>query len=275
MLNRIRQNFPLIPEIANADGVFGDDTAMAVRAFQRSFNLTQDGVVGRQTWNNITRIYTAVIRLSELEGEGERITVGQSPPDVVLRKGSSGNYVRELQFILNMVSAYYPSVPSVTIDGRFGAGTENAVREFQRTFGLTADGVVGPVTWNKLYSVYRSLASSGGGTVPPQIQPPIILPPPPELPTPPSPPTMPISPPYPNVLTRQGDRGDNVRTIQTLINRVADRVAEIPRLNVDGIFGPLTDTAVRAFQTVFGLTADGIVGPLTWDALVREASISE
>jgi peptidoglycan hydrolase-like protein with peptidoglycan-binding domain len=39
-------------------------------------------------------------------------------------------------------------------------------------------------------------------------------------------------------------------------------------LQIDGIFGPLTDAAVRSFQQALGLVVDGIVGPLTWQALI-------
>jgi hypothetical protein len=61
---------------------------------------------------------------------------------------------------------------------------------------------------------------------------------------------------------RQGDRGDAVRELQTLLDG----------LNADGIFGPLTNQAVRLFQREAGLTEDGIVGPRTWGALLAEDS---
>ena len=43
------------------------------------------------------------------------------------------------------------------MDGVYGPGTENAVREFQRTFALYPDGVVGPETWEMLYNVFRGI----------------------------------------------------------------------------------------------------------------------
>ena len=63
-------------------------------------------------------------------------------------------------------------------------------------------------------------------------------------------------------LVRQGDRDHPVRTLQDLLRERGYSIA------VDGIFGPLTDQAVRAFQQATNLGVDGIVGPLTWGALI-------
>ena len=94
-LNRISTNFPNIPKIYPTDGVFNADTERAVRAFQRQFNLTEDGLVGPATWYRIAFIYNNVKRLSELNSEGltlseisrqypERLTEGMSGPGVQL-----------------------------------------------------------------------------------------------------------------------------------------------------------------------------------------------
>ena len=66
---------------------------------------------------------------------------------------------------------------------------------------------------------------------------------------------------------RSGSRGDNVRVVQEYLNTLA-RAYPLPRVAVDGIYGPATENAVQAFQRLFGLTADGIVGPRTWERLV-------
>jgi peptidoglycan hydrolase-like protein with peptidoglycan-binding domain len=63
-------------------------------------------------------------------------------------------------------------------------------------------------------------------------------------------------------LTRQGDQQHPVETLQYLLRARGHSVT------VDGIFGPLTDAAVRAFQQEKHLLVDGIVGPQTWPALI-------
>lgn len=64
-LNRISQNYPLIPKSA-VDGVYGASTEEAVKVFQSVFNLPQTGVVDYATWYRISDIYVGVTRIAEL-----------------------------------------------------------------------------------------------------------------------------------------------------------------------------------------------------------------
>lgn len=61
-----------------------------------------------------------------------------------------------------------------------------------------------------------------------------------------------------------GSRGDNVRTIQEQLNKVAQVYSAIPRIAVDGVYGPRTAEAVRAFQRIFSLPVTGVVDFATW-----------
>lgn len=250
-LNRIRVNFPLIPRISNPNGVFGTDTQDAVRTFQRTFSLTADGIIGKETWNKISFIHTGVTRMAELDGEGERASIGKNPPNSILSMGSRGEDVLQLQFILNAISPYYSSVPTVIKDGVFDTVTKNGVIEFQKTFGLTPDGVVGAQTWNKLYSVYRGIYENA--------------PVPPAEVVPPS-----DAPVYPGTPLRVGSTGADVRLMQTYLNTIRIIYPNIHYTVVDGIFGPQTQAAVIAFQQEFVLTPDGIIGPVTWDKIVEQ-----
>jgi peptidoglycan hydrolase-like protein with peptidoglycan-binding domain len=73
------------------------------------------------------------------------------------------------------------------------------------------------------------------------------------------------------VQVQQGSDGDAVRGVQSQFQ--ARNLSGDPSkgLQVDGIFGPKTDAAVRGFQKAAGLVVDGIVGPLTWNALLNGA----
>ena len=73
---------------------------------------------------------------------------------------------------------------------------------------------------------------------------------------------------YPGSPLRQGDIGQNVSRIQIELNRISQNYPAIPKVEVDGVFGPATDAAVRAFQSIFSLTVDGIVGQATWYKLI-------
>lgn len=156
-LNRIRKNYPAIPAITDKSGSFGESTAAAVRSFQKIFGLTQDGIAGKSTWYKISSVYTAVTRLAELDSEGNTLGIGTIPPDSILRQGSRGADVITLQYLLNVIAEYYPSIPAPVQDGIFGSGTRSSVMAFQQRMGLNPDGTVGPLTWTALYDTYQGL----------------------------------------------------------------------------------------------------------------------
>ena len=159
-LKRIRQNYPAIPAITDVEGTFGDSTRAAVVKFQSIFGLSPDGIVGKATWYKISSLYTAVTRLAELNSEGTNLGIGTVPPAAVLRQGARGQDVITLQYLLDIISEYYPDIPAVTQDGIFGVGTKQSVTAFQRRMGLVADGIVGPATWNALYRTYQGIGQN-------------------------------------------------------------------------------------------------------------------
>lgn len=201
-LNRIRKNYPAIPAITDEPGVFGESTRAAVTRFQSIFNLASDGIVGKSTWYKISSLYTAVARLAELDSEGNTLGIGTVPPSSVLRQGSTGQDVITLQYLLDVISEYYPGIPGPSQDGIFGSGTKQAVTAFQQRMGLVADGIVGPSTWNSLYEVYQGIMQNV-----PQPGP---------------------SPSPGNVLNYTVRSGD---TLWLLANRYGTTVDEIKRLN--------------------------------------------
>jgi peptidoglycan hydrolase-like protein with peptidoglycan-binding domain len=74
---------------------------------------------------------------------------------------------------------------------------------------------------------------------------------------------------FPGTVLRQGEASNDVRLIQTQLNRISRNYPAIPKIpSVDGAYGVYTADAVRAFQEIFGLTPDGIVGNATWYKIV-------
>lgn len=245
-LNRISKNYPAIPKIIRTDGVFGDDTEEAVRAFQEIVGIDVDGIVGKATWYAILFFYNAVKRLNELDSEGISLQeVTQQYPGV-LEQGSSGNAVQNLQFYINYISNFYPSIPSVERDGVFGPATADAVRQTQLTFGLEPDGIVGERTWNALYNAYLGIVS----TIPLEY-------------------TETSGVPFPGNVLRVGSEGEDVVLLQRYLNRIAEDYPEIPSVSVTGYFGNQTEASVLAFQRFFGTSAQsGTVDAVTWDAII-------
>ena len=171
-LGRIRRNYPAIPVITDEPGVFGLSTKAAVTRFQDVFGLSPDGVVGKSTWYKISSLYAGVARLAELDSEGNTLGIGTVPPNSILRQGSRGQDVITLQYLLDVVSEYYPSVPAPAQDGIFGSGTAQAVTAFQTAAGISADGIVGPATWRALYDIYLGIGQNVPGQNPPGQNPP-------------------------------------------------------------------------------------------------------
>ncbi len=117
-----RPQLPLLGTL-EVDGVFGASTEAVVKKFQKQFSLAQDGVVGRDTWFKISYIYVAVKKLAELSSEGEAATgnlVAGQWPGTLLRVGSRGDDVEQIQFWLNAVAEFVDTIPTVTVDGIFG-----------------------------------------------------------------------------------------------------------------------------------------------------------
>ena len=239
-LNRIAKDYPFFGKLT-VDGVFGPRMVSTVKTFQRQFNLTADGVVGRQTWYKISYIYVSVKDLAELTSEGETSSGTLSDGSwggTALRTGSTGSAVEQVQFWLNTLAQYESAIPSLAVDGRYGASTASAVRAFQRRYGLTVDGVVGRETWNAIYNEFRSIQSDNG--------------------TPNA---------YPGTALREGASGQNVRLVQFWLKIAHTVYSRLNDLTVDGRFGAATTAAVKRFQTYFGLTSDGVVGRTTWNKL--------
>lgn len=148
-LNRISVAYPNINKLT-VDGFFGPLTQNAVKLFQKNFMLTADGIVGKATWYKLVETYTGLLKLSEINSEGVKYSaINLSYPDAIT-PASSGQKVKNLQYILSVISEYFPEIPPVTINGVYDQATENAVNAFQKATNLPVDGIVDETTWTKI-----------------------------------------------------------------------------------------------------------------------------
>ena len=159
-LNRIAQNYPAIPKIANVDGIYGSRTEASVRAFQEIFDLTPDGIVGPATWYALVRLYTAVTSLSELRSQGQQFySINWEYPNS-LYEGDTGDKVRHLQYMLSVLSAFIDAIPPLEVDGIYGPATRNSVIAAQRFFGLPQTGSVNAATWDEIYDQFSGIENT-------------------------------------------------------------------------------------------------------------------
>lgn len=130
----------------SADGVFGPRTLSAVKSFQRSAKINVDGVVGPITWGALNG-----------SSGGASKPGGSSSSHPTLHRGDRSSAVTTMQ------KALWKNRPGYNATGYFGSVTQASVKSFQRSVGLSADGVVGAKTWNALLNG-QSGGSGGGGS---------------------------------------------------------------------------------------------------------------
>ena len=217
-----------------ADGSYGGATQAAVIAFQKKAGEWDDGIAGPSTQ---TKLYAS---------NAPKASSVVASIDLSLKEGMKGPEVRALQ--KRLIELNYLSGNA---DGEFGSGTKAAVTAFQQQNGLTADGIAGTSTQNKLFfngASKNSGTPSSGGT---------------------SPTTAPSGNPSNGVYTtlRQGDEGENVKRLQQKLKDLKYYTG-----NVDGKYGAGTVTAVQSFQTMNGLTVDGVAGPATQQRLYGDSA---
>ncbi len=240
-LNRIRQNYPAIPEITNPNGTFGIETENAVRKFQEVFSLPQTGIVDKATWYRIKQYYNGVKSLAELTSEGITLEEATVPFSTQLAQGNSGIDVRTLQYYLSIIAYFNSDLEPVPLGGIYDSATVDAVERFQEFYGLPVTGIVDNDTWNVIDRIYTETVAAlpegyQGNNA--------------KL--------------YPGYFLTKGMRGQNITDLQTYLNLIGRNIPEVPEVPVTGYFGDQTENAVRVFQQLFGIPVSGDVGPVTW-----------
>lgn len=246
-LNRISQNYPAIPKIAEENGIFGVDTQDAVRKFQQIFYLDASGTVDKSTWYKIKQYYNGVKGLSELMSEGITLEEASVPFTQTLGPNSSGPIVSILQYYLSVIAYFNPNLDFAAINGYYGTETENAVREFQNFYGLPVTGEVDVFTWDTITRIYLQILSTletGYSGQKAKL--------------------------YPGYFLSYGMQGEDIRDLQTYLSVVSRNIPQIGNVEITGIYDDQTRTAILNFQRLFGIPQTGAVGPVTWNDIARE-----
>ena len=225
------------------DGDYGDGTVKAVKAFQSRNGLTADGVAGEATLKLIDSGSA-----KKAATPSPKPTATPTPTSSALRVGSTGAKVKSMQQRLKALGYYTGSV-----DGTFGEGTRKALVAFQKANGLSADGVAGTATLNKLHSssAKSAVSVSSNATSRPAMR------------------TYVASTLSSYRYLQQGSRGSDVKKLQ-------QRLKDLGYFSgsVSGDFGADTEVALRAFQERNGLWVDGVAGEDTQRMLYSNDALS-
>ncbi|MDZ8078232.1 MAG: peptidoglycan-binding protein [Nostoc sp. DcaGUA01] len=168
---------------------------------------------------------------------------------MALEKGDQGPSVRNLQQKLKSAGFYQAPITQV-----YDVSTEESVRRFQKAAGIQVNGVVGPTTLQKLENWQPKKASTAAtqakktSAATTQAK---------KTSTTSSASSASNQRRNSNYLMK-GDEGEDVRVLQERL-----RVAGFYYGNATGIFGPITEEAVKRFQDSYNLSVDGVVGPAT------------
>jgi peptidoglycan hydrolase-like protein with peptidoglycan-binding domain len=208
----------------------------------------------------------------------------KTPSRSLLKTGSQGTEVVELQGVLKLLGYYTGSV-----NGSYDQSTAIAVTKFQKAAGLPADGVVGSETWNRLLPPSPTVASTAPSTTTPasSAKPSDSFPIPSGSQTKPQTPVKPpaaIATPGKSTATKPTGSSESAAKLELValpilrigmqgsaVTGLQERLRALGFLKspADGVFGAETQAAVKAAQTKFSLTSDGVVGAGTWLALMR------
>jgi len=242
----------------SVDGKFGAGTKRAVIAFQSANGLTPDGLAGTQTLAMITAKVlnngsgstsgnTGSSNTGSSSGSNSGSSSGSSISGLTrtLRRGYTGADVTKVQNRLKELGYYTKSV-----DGVYGLGSMAAVKAFQEKNGLTADGLAGTKTFEKLFSSSAIAAGSSSSSSNNSSS---------SSGNPSSGSSSSSSAAYPRL--EEGAKGAEVTAMQRALKSLNYPV------EVDGSFGPATKAAVKLFQGANGLSADGVAGQATLSLL--------
>lgn len=247
-LNRIRKNYPAIPENDESNDIFTVETENSVKAFQNIFNLEPNGIVDKGTWYQIKYIYNSVKKISDLNSEGISLEEAELLYENELNYLDQGIYIRLLHYLLRTISYFDSELPFLGMPGnmKYDENTVIMVEAFQRKYGLPVTGIVNNVTWAKLTEVYNNVINS----IPDE-----YLTYEDEF--------------FSGRQLSNGISGDDVRRLQKFLLQICKNKKNIPGVRVTGIFDDLTEQSVRVLQEILNLPVNGVVGAATWYDIIQ------
>lgn len=246
-LNRIRKNYPAIPQNDEKSEFFTVETENSVRTFQNIFNLDANGIVDKATWYKIKYIYNSVKKISDLNSEGISKEEAELLYATELKYLDTGIYIRLLHYILRTIAYFDSEIPLLASGGMvFNENTVKMVLAFQKKYGLPTTGVVDKMTWGKLIEVYNDTINS----IPNQYL---------EY----------VDEFYGGRQLTLGITGDDVRRLQKILLKICREKRNIPGVRVTGEYDELTEQSVRVLQKLLQLPVNGIVGGSTWNDIVE------
>lgn len=145
MLRVIASHHGDLPSVI-PDGIYGQQTASAVSAFQRKFGLPITGIANQGTWEMIASVYKpALVHVSHAQPLQINLEPGQ-----IIRRGESHHSIYLTQAMLIALSKDYGSIPEPPLSGTVDIGTADALTAFQRLSGLPITGELDKLTWKHL-----------------------------------------------------------------------------------------------------------------------------
>ncbi len=143
-----------IPDVP-IDGIFDEQTAEALRSYQRMRGLPVTGSATHDTWDELYADYRASLAQSS---PPRHIAVFPIEPYThTLAEGDIGFPVTAVQYMLRELHQVYRDLGDVEVTGIYNAETARAVRIFQRKNRLRETGLVDPLTWNAIADQYNTL----------------------------------------------------------------------------------------------------------------------
>ena len=246
-LNRIGQNYPVIPVIKNDSVYFTVDMVDAVKKFQEVFNLKVTGVVDKSTWYKIKYIYNAVKKISDIYSEGISIDEASLVFSKKLVLGDKGNFIRALNYYLNTIAYFDDDIPYLELSGdEFTDDTLEMVIAFQNKYNISSTGEVNQETWKVLREKYKEIINNLDDQYVTYLD---------EF--------------FPGRYLSRGMKGRDVLNLQKFLYIICKNKGDIPGVEVSSEFDRLTEDSVKYIQNKYGLLVNGVVGPSTWYRIVE------